>query len=244
MFLAFSIDFCFLYRYVALCKSHVYDKVYIWRNTFIYIGLIWFFSVLMNLPVHLGWGGTAFDEKAMTCLYDRTKDFSFTLFFALVGVSFPLVIVIISYAKIFLFVHKTRRQMAATAFSGKDAVNRRAREELKLAKTLFIICLVFFVFWGAHTFTIVLDFYDTWPKWWHAISLQLAHSTSSGVNFILYGITNDRFRVAYQQILSCGKKVTSTSGRTTSMVNTTNSVAPDNKPHTSALTVTEGSPNT
>lgn len=185
-----------------MLHTQQYNHWFSWKKTFYYCILVWVASLVITIPTHFGWGGNKFDTKSMACLYDRTKDASYTAFFAVMGIVIPLITVIVCYTKIFLFVRVNRRRVANFITADTSAA-QRSRDEIKLAKTLFIICLVFFIFWGTYGVTVVFDFYDTWPKAWHAFSLQMAHSTSSGVNFILYGITNERFRNAYRRILGC-----------------------------------------
>ncbi|XP_014681093.1 PREDICTED: tyramine receptor Ser-2-like [Priapulus caudatus] len=192
-------------RYIALCKHQLYPQIFTWRNTTLLCVAIWVASILIDIPTTLGWGSNGYDEKAMICLYDRTYEYSYTLFFAITSVFIPIGIVFICYLKIFLFVRAKKKELRLAENAGTTPTTARnskaQRDEIRLARTLFIIFIAFFICWGSYAFLVVFDIYDKAPKIWHAISIELAHATSSGVNFILYGATNAQFRNAYKQIL-------------------------------------------
>lgn len=222
MFIKMSaIAVIFISRYVALCKYHIYAQVYTWRNTVIMCVVIWIASILIDLPTTLGWGANGYDKKAMICLYDRLYDHSYTVFFAVTSVFIPITIVFYCYLNIFLYVRAKKKQIVMALQSGsKESTHaaRAQRDEIRLARTLFIIFVVFFICWGSYAMTVVFDLYDRAPKIWHAISIEIAHATSSGINFILYGVTNSRFRIAYIQILCPNRaKRISPTGTTNSM---------------------------
>ncbi|XP_014677972.1 PREDICTED: melatonin receptor type 1C-like, partial [Priapulus caudatus] len=161
-------------RYVVMCHTAIYNTIFTWPSTFVYCGLIWIASILIEIPTHFGWGNNKYDFKGLACLYDRTYDVSYTAFFAISSIVIPLFIVIFCYTRIYFFVRNSRRRIAASA---PDALmsQQRTRDELKLAKTLFVTCFVFFIFWGMYGITVV--FGNAWPMEWHALSLQIAHSS-------------------------------------------------------------------
>lgn len=63
--------------------------------------LLWVVCALLELPNYFNWGGHTFDPKTMACSYDRTANYSYTVFFVLVAIGPPLVVVLICYSNIF-----------------------------------------------------------------------------------------------------------------------------------------------
>ncbi len=49
-----------------------------------------------------------YDRKTLSCVWDRTADFSYSLFFSTVGVAFPVMLITICYIKIFLHVKASK----------------------------------------------------------------------------------------------------------------------------------------
>ena len=41
---------------------------------------LWTTAFLAEMPSFLGWGGHSYDTKTMSCMWDRTADFTYTLF--------------------------------------------------------------------------------------------------------------------------------------------------------------------
>lgn len=193
------------FRYVFLCRHHVYLTIFTQRKTIIYCFCLWIISTLIELPNITGWGGHTYDLKSMACSYDRLADISYTYFFVSVGVSFPCLVVCITYFKIYKYVKSIRKELEEITgnvlmLNGTNKNKTRQQEELQLARTLFIVCIVFLVCWSPYVILVLIDHNDSWSKIAYVITVQMAH-TSSSVNSILYGSTNQRFRRGYKNII-------------------------------------------
>ena len=260
-----------------------------------------------------GWGDHVYDHKTLSCVWDRTADLSYTMFFSLVGVCFPVVLISICYLKIYLFVRKSKHQVAGgheatqesnlnppshsrtqeshantstqmnptpntkvsepSFESGPDShsddavsdpkpgtskdltnlvngpkapntlkppiLNRvnpatdntphpqtasdvkippakvtpdnpnktapkrkpiKDKEYLKLARTLFIIFVIFAFCWVPYAIIVVVDHENTFPREIHIFTILFAH-TNSSLNSIIYGLTNKHFRRGYLKVI-------------------------------------------
>ena len=81
---------------------------------------------------------------------------------------------------------------------------RAKKNDIKLAKTLFIIFIVFCICWTPYGLLCLIDRYDVIRLEAYAVSILLAH-ISSTLNSILYAVTNKAFRDGYVMFLEkCG----------------------------------------
>ena len=71
---------------------------------------LWTASFLFDLPAFVGWGDHGFDNKTLSCVWDRTEDFSYTLFVGAI-ITTPVIVISICYLKIFLYVRAQKRKV-------------------------------------------------------------------------------------------------------------------------------------
>ena len=118
------------------------------------------------------------------------------------GVATPVSIVAFCYGNVYWTVAKNKKKVAAWKQSN-TANSRKANERvhsMRLARTLFIIFIVFIISWSPFTLLITFDFAETLPMQAYIFSVILAH-TNSSMNCIIYGTTNQDFRRGYLKFL-------------------------------------------
>ena len=143
----------------------------------------------------------------MNCLYDRAHSYSYMVFFVIMAVFIPTIVIISCYTKIYIVVLKSKNKVAdVNQTSRTTSDNSRS---VRLARTLFCIFVVFLICWMPNTLFVLIDYKDELPVRAYAFSITIAHINSS-INFILYGVTHREFRKGYVAILtSCylGSKI-------------------------------------
>ncbi len=72
---------------------------------------LWVICAVLELPNYFEWGGHVFDEKTMACSYDRTADYSYTLFFVVAIIGPPAVAVLGCYIHIVQHVRRSRQEV-------------------------------------------------------------------------------------------------------------------------------------
>ena len=88
--------------------------------------------------------------------------------------------------------------------SPKKRPKMNMSQEIKLAKTLFIIFIVFCLCWTPYALLCLIDKEDRVMRDAYSMSILLAH-TSSTINSIMYAATNKTFRDGYKAFLKkCG----------------------------------------
>ena len=182
-------------RYVHICHNNLYGRIYTLRNTVLMCLGVWCVSFMLEMSCFFGWGDHTYDRKTLSCVWDRTSHLSFTIYFSSVGVAFPIILISVCYVKIFLHVRKSKLRVLNALQTSEQS------QSVRLARSLFIIFVVFAVCWTPYAFIVVLDYKDTWPREWHIFSILIAH-TNSSLNSVLYGVTNNKFREAYKRLLA------------------------------------------
>ena len=171
----------------------------------------WLVGVLVALPTLLGWSNNVYDHKMLECIWDRTHSFTYTVFYTSMAVFGPLTIISFSYIRIYRHVTVVKKRIGQhlgdDKVMGQPAKERLRNDAMRLARTLFIIFLVFAVCWTPYSLLVLVDHEDRLPHEVHLYALLLAHLHATA-DCVVYGLTNKHFRDGYKMILAsmtCGK---------------------------------------
>ena len=85
-----------------------------------------------------------------------------------------------------------------------SAQKRERKDSMRLARTLFIIFVVFATCWTPYAIIVAIDYKDEFTQEVHLFAILLAH-TNSSLNFILYGLTNRHFKQGYIALLGLNR---------------------------------------
>ena len=141
----------------------------------------------------VGIGGHSFDKKSLECIWDRMETYPYTVVFSVTLVWIPVIVIAFSYFSIFLSVHRPQQKI-------KYAISRRTSSYSSgLARTLFIIYVVFSTCWIPYALLIVLDTNDTFSHEVHLYITVWAHVHPS-LNWLVYYFTNTKFEAAFNRI--------------------------------------------
>ncbi|CAH1775229.1 unnamed protein product, partial [Owenia fusiformis] len=98
-------------RYIMICSTQRYNKVYNKKNTLFMILGIWIFSACISCPPVLGWGVYTYIPTQSMCFCDWKVSISYTLFMVAVCFGGPCSIMSICYVRLLLEVRKSRKRM-------------------------------------------------------------------------------------------------------------------------------------
>ena len=181
-------------RFIHICHYSWYKTFFTRTKCILFCVGLWVYSFLLGSPNFFGWGGHVYDQKVLTCIWDRTS--SYSLFLIIFAIFIPSVVIGVSYLCIYLYVKESRKKI-----SGRSRYKqKREKESVKLTLTLFIIFATFVVCWMPYAIVILADTYDTFSAEVHMFTLLIAH-TNSSINSVLYGVFNRNFRNAYFRLL-------------------------------------------
>ncbi|XP_077977559.1 melatonin receptor type 1B-B-like [Glandiceps talaboti] len=185
-------------RYIYICKSDHYRKIYTVPNALAMAIGVWVICFLIDFPNFVGWGDHGYDGKTMVCSYSRTASFSWIMFFIFSAVGLPLCVILGCYLRVYLFVRRHATKIAG-GFKTKNWKIRR--KDIQLMKTLFAIFIVFSLCWIPYALVVAIDYNDTFPQTVHMVFWIMAHGNSA-MDSVLYGIMNKQFRHGYFIIIS------------------------------------------
>ncbi|XP_078665238.1 melatonin receptor type 1A-like [Branchiostoma floridae x Branchiostoma belcheri] len=175
-------------RFLFVCYNPLHDRIFTKKRCGVMVLCLWLYGGVVDLPLHFGWGRHGYDLKTMGCTYDRTHTYGYTLYLIVMIVILPLLTVAYSYTNVYMFVRHSRKRLAGALNEAKVK-----QDDLKLIKTLVIMCVSFFICWSPYAIVVLADFKDNWPQTVHILALIMAHASSS-INCVIYGFTNDKFR--------------------------------------------------
>lgn len=136
-----------------------------------------------------------FDLKNMYCFPDRLKHTY--IYFLSSGIMVTLIAVCFCYYKIFMYVRTIRKNLFKISGSSSMSVFKaRQQEEIQLAKTFAILCLLYVICYTPFATVILADTGDHYSKVIYTFTIEIAHFNNS-VNPILYGLMNKRFQNGY-----------------------------------------------
>jgi hypothetical protein len=86
-----SIGFLAFNRYIKICHSNSYHKIFTTKLTIFYCGICWLIGFLITLPNVTGWSNFIYDKHTLNCLWNRLASRSYSMYVLL----FILIIIII-----------------------------------------------------------------------------------------------------------------------------------------------------
>ncbi|ELU11617.1 hypothetical protein CAPTEDRAFT_137001 [Capitella teleta] len=194
-------------QYIFICHPHQAKTICSTRNCALMALFFWVVGTAVALPTLLGWSNNVYDHKMLECIWDRTHSFSYTVFYTSVAVFGPLVLISFSYVRIYRHVTLVKKrigQQQQADAPGKNmsqpSKDKLRNDAIRLAKTLFIIFIVFAVCWMPYSVLVLIDYDDRFPHEVHLYALLLAHLHATA-DPIVYGITNKHFQDGYRKLL-------------------------------------------
>ena len=187
-------------RYFRIVSPAKYRRYFTKKKTTVMIVASWMNSMWAPLPYLLSGHKMVFHPSKFFC-YIQIDCGPFTAFLVTVYVGFPTCVIFYCYLKIYQNVRNHNINFQG-AWVGNNAVNV---EEIKVARTLFVIVIFFTFCW---TPVLVIDIVDTMlGRWAFPREAYVAYSflatISSAVNPMIYGVLNKNFQQGYLKVLHC-----------------------------------------
>lgn len=180
-----------LNRYFRIVNPKRYRRYFSKIKTILIICALWLYSLCAPLPYTISGNKMVFHPSKFFC-YLQIDSRAFTALMAIVYVGLPTCIILYCYLRIFNTV-RSHNSNFETSRNGRNTVNV---EEIKVARTLFVIVVFFNICW---TPIFVIDITDTvLGRWIFPRELYVAYSflatISSAINPLIYGVLNKIFK--------------------------------------------------
>ncbi|XP_057701667.1 adenosine receptor A1-like [Corythoichthys intestinalis] len=197
--LAIAVD-----RYLRVKIPTRYSTIVTQRRAYVAVCLCWVVSFLVGLVPMVGWNnrqvlGNLSNSDYMVCQFTAVMRMDYMVYFNFFGwVVAPLAVMIALYAEIFRVI---RRQLNRRAEATSDG-DRYYRKELKLAKSLALVVLLFAVCWLPLHIVNCVDFFHPGrptPKMAVYTGIFMSH-VNSALNPLVYAFRIKRFRVTLVEV--------------------------------------------
>ena len=188
-------------RFFRIVKPSKYRLFFTKKKTMIMIIMSWLYSMSASLPYFLSGKKMVFHPSKFFCYLTINSGAFGAAFVVAVYVGIPSSIIFYCYLRIF----KTIRSHNNNLHLPGNGINSVNVEEIKVARTLFVIVVCFNLCWAP---VLLIDIVDTilgrytFPREAYVAYTFLAN-ISSALNPLIYGVLNKNFRNDYIKVLSC-----------------------------------------
>ncbi|XP_051931191.1 adenosine receptor A1 [Hippocampus zosterae] len=191
--LAIAID-----RYLRVKIPIRYSTIVTQRRASMAVCLCWLVSLLAGLVPMVGWNnrhalGNLSGSDYMVCEFTAVMRMDYMVYFNFFGwVVVPLAVMMVLYAEIFRVIRQRLNRRAEATSDGE----RYYRKELKLAKSLALVVLLFAACWLPLHIVNCLDFFHpglATPKMAVYTGIFMSH-INSALNPLVYAFRIKRFR--------------------------------------------------
>ena len=134
-----TIGFLAFNRYIKICYSNLYHKIFKTKRTIFYCVICWLIGFLITIPNVTGWSNLAYDKDTLNCMWNRLASRSYSIFFPLSSIIIPCFIILYFYLSIFIY--------AVRSHSRANQRNGNLIYSLRVAKGLFVSYLLFVFCW-------------------------------------------------------------------------------------------------
>lgn len=90
-------------RYCYICHSFSYSRLYSYRNTMLFVALIWVLTVVAVMP-NLFVGSLRYDPRVYSCTFAQNVSTSYTVAVVVVHFFVPIAVVTFCYLRIWVLV--------------------------------------------------------------------------------------------------------------------------------------------
>ncbi|XP_061545126.1 adenosine receptor A1-like [Phycodurus eques] len=191
-------------RYLRVKLPTRYSTIVTQRRAYVAVCLCWVLSFLTGLVPMVGWNnrhvlGNLSGSDYMMCEFTAVMRMDYMVYFNFFGwVVAPLAVMIALYVEIFRVI---RRQLNRRAEATSDG-ERYYRKELKLAKSLALVVLLFAVCWLPLHIVNCVEFFHpgrSMPKMAVYAGIFMSH-VNSALNPLVYAFRIKRFRVTLLEV--------------------------------------------
>uniref|UniRef100_A0A8D3B3K6 Melatonin receptor 1Bb n=2 Tax=Percomorphaceae TaxID=1489872 RepID=A0A8D3B3K6_SCOMX len=187
-------------RYCYICHSFSYSRLYSYRNTLLFVALIWLLTVVAIVP-NFFVGSLRYDPRVYSCTFAQNVSTSYTVAVVVVHFLVPIAVVTFCYLRIWVLVIQVRRKV-------KTEESPRLRpSDLRNFITMFVVFVLFAICWAPLNLiglAVAIDpssVVPRIPEWLFVVSYFMAYFNSC-LNAIIYGLLNRNFRNEYKRIVT------------------------------------------
>ncbi|XP_076328445.1 melanopsin-like [Tachypleus tridentatus] len=193
-------------RYITIVHPKNSQKLLTMTTMLISIIICYLLPVLTFIPSFAGFAKFEFNLQIRRCNWNRVdSDVVINVFF-FTGFFIPLILMVFSYVKIFIVVHRSRNRVQhvhGPTGSQKSRVSDNDTREFKLTKMMAAIFIAYLITYLPCTILVLGHLEFIVPRSL-VLSSYIMLWSGSWINPVIYGLMNQRYRKAYRSMLNCG----------------------------------------
>ncbi|XP_061164920.1 histamine H3 receptor-like [Saccostrea echinata] len=199
-------------RLLLLKHGPHYDQRETSKVAIVKISLSWVLAVTLYTPAIIGWDLWTGENTVEPgdCDVQFAYDLTFTTSTATVEFVIPFIVIGVLNLLIYMKI-RSRRQLVAPASNGNTSTNNgeqsRNRKDLKAARFLAMLVIVFGLTWAPYTIsTIIISFCESCVNEHLYEALNWLLWSKASLNPFLYAYNSARFLKNFKEMLLCGRK--------------------------------------
>lgn len=197
-------------RFIAIKSPFTYIEHFTHKTAMIIITISWMAAILIGLIPLFGWN--LGHKVPFTCSFTSVIDMKFMVYFNFFAcILLPLFIMFGFYSYIFKIIRQQMKHMVGQHLMKTVRGHHRTRRflrDIKAAKSLAIVIILFAVCWLPvhilNTLTLLCPENCSAPYELLLATIILSHANSA-VNPFLYAYGNSKFRTTFKNIFGCRK---------------------------------------
>ncbi|XP_074642545.1 melatonin receptor type 1A-like [Tubulanus polymorphus] len=194
-------------RYIRICHSAKYNKIFRRNHTVFMILAVWFTAIgVVMLGIFSGACVYRYDPIQWVCTFNNRTPKPCSIMLTAIGIAVPSLLSFLFYIRIYgklrqsnnrLSVHVNNSGVLPSSARKAPASNRKERRAVFM---LFIAFFLFVLVWYPYGIVMIVDSYVGCPNLLIKIVTWLAFSNSC-INWIVYGAMNKNFQQGYKNAL-------------------------------------------
>ncbi|XP_031558800.1 alpha-1A adrenergic receptor-like [Actinia tenebrosa] len=177
-------------RYLAITRPLKYVRCMTWRRGFVMIIAVWCYA-----------GTVAFLRQPMT--YNQNQRKVYALFVFAASFLLPLIVIVVSYSKIFCVAQKHARDIVRRSSISQEEKFKRVSRDLKAAKTISVVIGTFVCFWAPFIVVSVCYSFNVWVDFIFANIVKWLAYINALLNPLVYSCVDKQLRSLVIKIVVC-----------------------------------------
>lgn len=187
-------------RYVRICHSAMFDRIYTHRNALAICGICFGYWLLSVFPTFALTNPFIFEEQMHLCIFNRFENKIYTYMYIVFCLLLPVSVASFCYTNIYIYVRTAKLKLYRKWNNG--LARQRVMHELTVTRTQFAIFVAYLIFYVPFGISTIIDSRSNSFSWINTMGIYMGFANSC-INSLLYGVMNSNIRKAYSEAIPC-----------------------------------------
>ncbi|XP_021360498.1 melatonin receptor type 1C-like [Mizuhopecten yessoensis] len=187
-------------RYVKVCQSQYYNKVFNRMSLCVFCTGIWLVGLIFAIPLLILEDGFFMDVTLHMCVFNRYKYMIYSITYMFFCLMLPISLTVLCYGMIYRCYRKSKLRLYRNWNNG--LAQTRLKHEDAISRAHFAVFASYLLLLMPFGLVAMFQKADDNPRFMHLLVIYLCY-TNSCVNTIVYGVFNSNIRKAYKDSIPC-----------------------------------------